>query len=453
MIFLKQSTAITRKLGPFLDEADGKTAETGLTISQADIRLSKNGGAFAQTNNAAGATHDENGWYGVPLNTTDTATLGTLTVAIHESGALPVWETFSVLPANVWDSWFSTDKQQVDVTQWLGQACAAVTVNGVPEVDLTYIHGTALTETSGQLAASFKKFFDVGTPSGTVNSIPDAVAGAAGGLFIAGTNAETTISTALNSNIIGNLTGNLSGSVGSVTGSVASVSGAVGSVTGAVGSVAGAVGSVAGNVDGSVASVVGAVGSVTGAVGSVGAGGIASATFASAAITASAIATDAFGALELAAGAAAEIADAVWDELSTGHTDAGKAGAQLWTDIDAILTDTNELQADWADGGRLDLILDDILADTAAMTGPGAVTDTFTVNYSGSPVEGAEIWVTASSSTTPVIEGTYTTDALGQATFHLDVADGYYVHVQKSGYTFTDYPKEFNVGGGGFAWA
>ena len=92
--------------------------------------------------------------------------------------------------------------------------------------------------------------------------IPQVVAGEANGLFIAGTNAETTITTALNANLIGDITGDLSGSVGSVTG-------AVGSVTGAVGSVTGSVGSVAGNVDGSVASVVGAVGSVTGAVGSV----------------------------------------------------------------------------------------------------------------------------------------------------------------------------------------
>jgi ABC-type metal ion transport system substrate-binding protein len=37
---------------------------------------------------------------------------------------------------------------------------------------------------------------------------------------------------------------------------------------------------------------------------------------------------------------AAENADAVWDEASTGHTDAGKAGAQMWTDVDAILADT-----------------------------------------------------------------------------------------------------------------
>lgn len=67
--------------------------------------------------------------------------------------------------------------------------------------------------------------------------LPSATAGAVGGLFIAGSNAATTV----------NFTGTLSGSVGSVTG-------AVGSVTGNVG----------GNVVGSVASVTGAVGSVTG---------------------------------------------------------------------------------------------------------------------------------------------------------------------------------------------
>ena len=107
--WLRQSTAKTLKLGPFLDENDGKTAETGLTISQADIRLSKNGAAFAQTNNVAGATHDENGWYDVPADTTDIGTLGFLMVSIHKSGAMPVWREFFVLPANVWDSLFDSD--------------------------------------------------------------------------------------------------------------------------------------------------------------------------------------------------------------------------------------------------------------------------------------------------------------------------------------------------------
>ena len=114
--WIKQSTASTIKLGPFLDDTDGKTAETGLTISQADIRLSKNGGAFAQSNNAAGATHNENGYYDVPLNTTDANTLGTLRVAVSKSGALPVWQDFMVVPANVWDSMFGASVLNVNVS-------------------------------------------------------------------------------------------------------------------------------------------------------------------------------------------------------------------------------------------------------------------------------------------------------------------------------------------------
>lgn len=39
---------------------------------------------------------------------------------------------------------------EVDVTKWLGQAVAAVTVNGVPEVDVTHFGGTAGTFSSGR---------------------------------------------------------------------------------------------------------------------------------------------------------------------------------------------------------------------------------------------------------------------------------------------------------------
>ena len=113
--WIKQSTASTVKLGPFLDDTDGKTAETGLTISQADIRISKNGGAFAQSNNTAGATHNENGYYSVPLDTTDTNTLGTFRVAVSKSGALPVWQDYMVVPANVWDSMFGASTLNVNV--------------------------------------------------------------------------------------------------------------------------------------------------------------------------------------------------------------------------------------------------------------------------------------------------------------------------------------------------
>lgn len=65
--------------------------------------------------------------------------------------------------------------------------------SGVVKSNLAQILGTALTETAGLLAAGFKKFFNVSTPTGTVNSLPDAVPGATNGLFIAGTNAPITI--------------------------------------------------------------------------------------------------------------------------------------------------------------------------------------------------------------------------------------------------------------------
>ena len=47
--FLKQSTAVILKLGPFIDDTDFKTVEPSLTISQVDIQISKAGAAFAQT--------------------------------------------------------------------------------------------------------------------------------------------------------------------------------------------------------------------------------------------------------------------------------------------------------------------------------------------------------------------------------------------------------------------
>ena len=142
-IWLRQSTAVTVKLGPFVDETDGKTAETGLTISQADVRLSKNGGDMAQKNNASSCTHDEIGQYDCPLSTTDTNTLGVLRVMVHESGALPVWADFMVVPANVWDSLFGADYLQVDAIQLLGTAVATPATAGLMDVNVKQVSGDA----------------------------------------------------------------------------------------------------------------------------------------------------------------------------------------------------------------------------------------------------------------------------------------------------------------------
>jgi hypothetical protein len=56
--------------------------------------------------------------------------------------------------------------------------------SGVIKANLAQILGTALTETAGLLAGGFKQFFNIATPTGTVNSLPNAVPGAAGGLLV-----------------------------------------------------------------------------------------------------------------------------------------------------------------------------------------------------------------------------------------------------------------------------
>jgi hypothetical protein len=102
--WLKQSTAVTVMLGPFVDDADGNTPETGFTIAQADVRLSKNGGNMAAKNDATSCTHDEIGIYSCPLDATDTGTLGILSLIVHEAGALHVRHDFLVLPADVYSA-------------------------------------------------------------------------------------------------------------------------------------------------------------------------------------------------------------------------------------------------------------------------------------------------------------------------------------------------------------
>lgn len=102
--WLKQSTAVTVMTGPFVDDTDGNTAETGLTIAQADVRLSKNGGNIAQKNESTSLSHDEIGIYSCLLDTTDTNTLGILSLIIHESGALHVRHDYLVIPADVYSA-------------------------------------------------------------------------------------------------------------------------------------------------------------------------------------------------------------------------------------------------------------------------------------------------------------------------------------------------------------
>lgn len=113
--WLKQSTSIEVKVGPFVSSTDGVTPQTSLTITSSEVLLSKNEGDWAAKNESTSLVHESNGFYRCLLNTTDTNTLALLRYQIAESGCLPVWGSFLVVPANVYDSFFSTDFLQVDV--------------------------------------------------------------------------------------------------------------------------------------------------------------------------------------------------------------------------------------------------------------------------------------------------------------------------------------------------
>lgn len=110
------------------------------------------------------------------------------------------------------------------------------------------------------------------------------------------------------------------------------------------------------------------------------------------AITASTIAADAIGASELAADAVAEIADAVWDELQSGHVGAGTFGevatetaailvnteTTLQAELDGIQADTENIQARLPAAlvsGRIDASVGAMAADvvTAAAIATGAI--------------------------------------------------------------------------------
>lgn len=130
MKLLQQSTAVTVKVGPFLDSTDAVTAKTALTLAQADCILFLNNGAGAQKNSATSATHDTGGVYGVPLSTTDTGTLGPLKLLINKSSALPVWDEWMVVPSNVYTSLVSgTTDLKADVDQIKTNATAATNLS------------------------------------------------------------------------------------------------------------------------------------------------------------------------------------------------------------------------------------------------------------------------------------------------------------------------------------
>ncbi len=175
MLWLKQSTAVTFQLGPFVDKDDGVTPETGLATAMDNattgIRVSKNGAASADRNSGTAPSHDDDGYYRVELSTTDTNTLGTLHVQYEElATALPAWKDFMVVPANVWDSFFGADNLEVDQVEIVGTTVPTPTTAGVPDVNVERWLDTLVT-LSGALPDVNVEAMDAGSiAAGTIAS-------------------------------------------------------------------------------------------------------------------------------------------------------------------------------------------------------------------------------------------------------------------------------------------
>lgn len=98
MQFLKQSTGVTVLIGPILDSSGA--AVTGAVI--ADLNITKNGSTAAMSGNTF--THSHNGHYLLTLTTTDTNTLGRLSISANNSAhAMPVFR-YTVLVAAMFDA-------------------------------------------------------------------------------------------------------------------------------------------------------------------------------------------------------------------------------------------------------------------------------------------------------------------------------------------------------------
>lgn len=184
---LRQSTASQEiRLGTFLDDTDGKTAETGLTIANTDIKISKAGTTTEANKNSGGATHIASGRYYAVLDATDTDTLGSGEINVSVAGALPVKLYFTVLTAEVYDSLVAgTDNLGVDVTQLNGVSQSLLDLKDFADEGydpaINKVQGVVLTDTLTTYTGNTPQTGD-NYPETSVN-IPSAISaiGSVGG--------------------------------------------------------------------------------------------------------------------------------------------------------------------------------------------------------------------------------------------------------------------------------
>lgn len=162
---LRANTAVDVLIGPFVDITDGNTTEDSLTLTQAEIKLSKNGQALTQKTDATSAVFDDDGYYNCELDATDTGTEGNLVLIVHQSAnALPVRHEFNVLAEAAWDSLYAAkDTGYMDVNVKAINDVSSASVTTVSAYQGTTAANTAQTGDTYTLAAGVTGFSAIDT--------------------------------------------------------------------------------------------------------------------------------------------------------------------------------------------------------------------------------------------------------------------------------------------------
>jgi hypothetical protein len=322
---LRLSTASQEvPLGYFVDSGDGNTEETALTIANTDIKIWKNGATTLANKNSGGGTHISNGIYYAVLDATDSNIIGPLVIFVHVAGALAIKVECIVYPAEVFDYLFTaagTDYMKVDIAQIDGAALnAALAQIGINVVNWK---GSGAPNNTGDAYAR------LGAPAGASIAADIAAVKTDTAAILLDTGTDGVVIPQAQADKVWNTAARTLTALGS--GLVAEIWNALTSGM-----------STAGSIGKKLADwVVGTIDTYTGNTKQTG---------------------DAYARLGAPAGASvsADIADL--------HAHILTALGYIDTEIADILADTNELQTDLTNGGRLDLLIDAIKAKTDLLT-------------------------------------------------------------------------------------
>jgi len=349
MLILKQSTSIDIRVGPFMDAVDGVTPETGIILGTADQAevLKANGAATAAMAGAFGAVTGADGWYDYTVATGDVDTVGEVVFVVQDASiCLPVFVRAMVM-------------EEADYDAIYGAASTLAADIALILADTAELQGDWVN--TGRLDTILDSILaDTGT---TLDTKLDDIQGAT---FVTGTDSLEAIRNRGDAAWTGGPTTSASGTA--VAGSTTTLTEEVGQ-------------------ESPNSSLVGQLLHITAGTGAPQSKAIEANVFATGVITIigtwPGLSPDATSVYQVTPAdideitnppTVAAIADGVWDENTTGHTGAGSFGEQVKNDIDAILTDTGDMQPKFgAPAADLSADIAAIKAETALIVADTAV--------------------------------------------------------------------------------